>query len=285
MNSKLRYFLVSLKKQVFHEGFNCPSCHSSKNDLIDRKYFVTSLRRCKQCKLFFRTPTTTEKESSMYYQEEYQEGFTTELPTREILNTYIKTSFQDSDKDYTDQISVLETAGITPGMKLLDFGCSWGYGSWQLSQFGLDVKAYELSSQRSKYAHQELGVEIIGDPYIFRDYFDVFFTAHVLEHVPSIMKIIDLAFLVTKPGGLIVSFTPNGSLSFREIKPKNWHQIWGLKHPNLLDDVYYQEVFQQNSYYLASSPYNKESISAWARNAGQYIGDMHGDELLMIARK
>ena len=40
------------------------------------------------------------------------------------------------------------------------------------------------------------------------------------------------------------------------------------------------------NYYIASSPYNLEEINKWNENNNkQFIGDLHGDELLVIAKK
>src|SRR5687768_14606475 len=96
---------------------------------VDRKYLVTTLRRCRRCQLLFRAPTSTHEEQEAFYQEEYQQGFTTDLPDERTLSAYLTSEFRGGEKDYTAYLRVLDALGVLPGQRLFDFGCSWGYGS------------------------------------------------------------------------------------------------------------------------------------------------------------
>ena len=62
-------------------------------------------------------------------------------------------AWNDYRKKY-DQASNLE---------LLDFGCSWGYGSFQLKKQGYKVYSYEISKPRSNYAKTKLNIKIIDN--------------------------------------------------------------------------------------------------------------------------
>lgn len=131
MNQKMNYLLLSSKKFIFGSGKNCPSCGSSQSKVVDRKYLVTALRRCENCKLLFRTPTTSPDENASFYQENYSEGFTTEMPDQDQLDELLSRSFVGGKKDYSRYIAILEALGIRKGAELFDFRCSCGYGSWQ----------------------------------------------------------------------------------------------------------------------------------------------------------
>ena len=76
--NKLNYLKISMSKYLVGKGFNCPNCNHFGNSIISKKYLFTSLMRCKNCLLMYRTPTTTEEENNKFYQEEYNQGFTTE---------------------------------------------------------------------------------------------------------------------------------------------------------------------------------------------------------------
>jgi len=82
----------------------------------------------------FRTPTTNPEENARFYRTDYVQEFTTDLPDRELLDRLKTTAFKGTEKDYAGYIEVLSALGLERGSKVLDFGCSWGYGSWQLAE-------------------------------------------------------------------------------------------------------------------------------------------------------
>ena len=284
MNPKLKYFLSSVKKSALRQGFACPSCGQTVSLSVSRKYVFTTLRRCTSCHLLFRAPTTSPDESAVFYQTEYQEGFTTDLPSRETLDQLKCTSFAKSPKDFTDRLMVLQALGVAPGSRLCDFGCSWGYGSWQFTKHGLQVQAFELSRPRVDFAKRELEVDVVSDLSDLQGPFDVFFSSHVLEHVSSVKDIIDLSFRLLRNGGFFVGFTPNGSLAYRNRNWKSWQSTWGMKHPNHLDDVFYRKTFAAMPYYVSSSPYNLEALQKWAKRPTQDINGLDGTELMAVVQ-
>jgi 2-polyprenyl-3-methyl-5-hydroxy-6-metoxy-1,4-benzoquinol methylase len=170
---------------------------------------------------------------------------------------------------------------------LVNLGCSWGYGSWQLEQAGFSVKAYEISKPRCEYAKRHMGVDATWDLHELQGSFDVFFSAHVLEHVPSVGEVISLVEKLLRPGGYFVAFTPNGSDLYRKADPWRWQRSWGMVHPNLLDNEFYSNAFSNTSHLIVSSPYDYGAIEEWARHAGRGIKQktlsINGNELLCIA--
>ena len=87
-------------------------------------------------------------------------------------------------------------------------------------------------------------------------------------------------------GGLFVAFTPNGSTAFRSRKPGAWHKLWGLVHPQLLDDEFYSTLFRGQPGFVASSPYGDDRIREWRAADGEFRSfDLAGDELLCVVRK
>ncbi len=285
MNSKLKYLLLSTKKWILRQGFSCPSCGHNGSVHISPKYLVTSLRRCLRCNLLFRTPTMTSEENDAFYQDEYQEGFTTEMPNPKELVELKRSSFAGSPKDFRDRVRVLEALNITKGARLCDFGCSWGYGSWQFSQNGFRVQAFEISVPRAEFARSQLDVDVASNINDLTGPFDVFFSSHVLEHVPSVQEVLDLAFRLLHPGGYFLAFTPNGSITYRQKNRRSWQLAWGLKHPNHLDDLFYRKAFASRRYHISSSPYSHEELTQWSREPIQHVGNLHGAELMVIVQK
>lgn len=286
MNAKLKYLFTSIKLQGDKDRFLCPSCGCDCESKVEaRKYLVTSLRRCNNCKLLFRAPTTTAEENASFYQEAYSQGFTTDVPSDIELKKLISTKFAGSEKDYSGYIAVLKALGVQPGARILDFGCSWGYGSWQMQQVNYEVTAFEISKPRCRYAKEKLGIDAYDDlAALPRTDYDVFFSSHVLEHVPSISEVIQYARTKLKKNGLFVAFTPNASDAYRQREPRLWQLMWGLVHPTMPDDLFYKAIFPD--VLLASSPYDYQGIEeAWQK--GQFSNVpivLSGPELVAITR-
>ena len=288
---KFKYLLICLKKFLTKKGLDCPSCKSNENLIVDKKYFITSLKRCENCMLLYRTPTTTIEENKDFYQEEYTQGFTTDCPNDDKLNELISNNFRNTEKDYSKIIEILNILDLksnTNVSSLFDYGCSWGYGSYQLKKI-FNVKSYEISAPRAKYARDKLGVNIINESELDSlknndNKLDFFFMSHVLEHVPNPSETLDLGLKLLKKGGYIVSFTPNGSMENKKINSK-WSQLWGMVHPNFIDEKFYEKFFRNNVYYIGSSKYNLKNIQNFTKNNQNYIDDLSGSELMIIVKK
>lgn len=284
MNAKVNYLMSSIKKRVLSQGNECPSCGSNLSKIVERKFLVTNLRRCEVCNLLFRTPTTTESENFDFYQEDYEQGFTTELPTEAELKELTNIKFKNTEKDYSVYINILKSINSVPGQKLLDYGCSWGYGSWQLQQAGYEVTSFEVSQFRRQYARENLGVDVKSSLEDIKGQFDIIFSSHVIEHLPSVSEYLEFAKNHLKPTGLLVTISPNGSECFKSSDPQTYTKFWGLVHPQFLDEKFYLQYFQNSSLLLASNPYDYSLISSWDKKS-LCIGNLSGDELLSIWSK
>ncbi len=229
----------------------------------------------------FRSPTTTAEENLSFYQNDYRSGATTREPNVDELRALTAAKFRGHRKDFSRYIALLAALGARQGQRVLDFGCSWGYGSWQLTQAGYRVSGYEISKPRCSFAREKLAVaahhdlEAVGDDGTF----DVFFSSHVLEHAPSVAAVIAYARRKLKPDGLSVAITPNGSDGFRAANPDSWGKSWGLVHPNLLDDVFFRQAFPRCL--LAASPFDPPEIGRrWKSNLRE-VPALDGRELMV----
>ena len=223
---------------------NCPFCNSAKTDLVARKNLILHLRKCQACGLMFRWPKETPGFSEKFYQNSYQEvSFTTELPDQSTLDGFIAKNFAGSPKDFADQISVLKT--FLPQGRVLDFGCSWGYGIYQLKQAGYDAFGFEISRPRAELGRRQLGVEILDKlddlQHIPSQSVDGIFASHVLEHLLSLKEIFELFARILKPGGVVFIMVPNsGGKKARDLGI-HWQAMINEKHTLALDGNFFEK--------------------------------------------
>jgi hypothetical protein len=235
----------------------------------------------------YRTPSDPPGNEAEMYEHDYAQGFTTELPTDEQLSLYKKSNFRATEKDYTYYISVLQALGLNRGAAIFDFGCAWGYGSFQLQQAGFKTTAFELAPTRRRFAETNLGVNCVHDmercvdETLHTGQYDCFFSAHVIEHVPMPAKIFQYARKLLRTGGLFLAFTPNGSETHR-IKSRDWMRSWGQVHPNLIDELFLNASFRNSPRAVGSSPVGKIKLPLNSDSIA--VGPMDGSELVFAAR-
>ncbi len=285
--TKLAYLGRCLAAQFSKARFACPNCgFAGPNAVVDRKYLVTQLRRCGRCKIMFRTPTDSSGRNEVFYEQEYVQGFTTDLPSDANLQAMMQTNFAGTGKSYAYYIEILGGLGLRPGASLFDYGCSWGYGSYQLAQAGFEVSAFEVAPTRRRYASEKLRVRTVDDmdraAEEFSGAFDCFFSAHVLEHVPAPALSFQYAMRLLRHGGLFVSFTPNGSDAYRRIAPR-WSKVWGESHPNFIDAVFLDRSFKGSPRAAGSSPVQNPALPN--SNVLARLDGLAGAELFFAARK
>jgi 2-polyprenyl-3-methyl-5-hydroxy-6-metoxy-1,4-benzoquinol methylase len=281
--SRFAYLLRSALLFGVASRRRCPGCKHQASRLIERKWAVTSLRQCSACRLKFRTPTTTAAESAAFYQDTYRQGFTTEMPDDEALGLMQASRFRGTAIDYSPIVRIMQALGAEAGSRILDFGCSWGYGSWQLREAGFDVRAYEVSTPRSRYAEQRMGVSLVDPQTEPAASYDFFFSSHVIEHVPNPMDMLETGLRLLKPGGVFVALTPNGSSCYRAAASSAWSRSWGLVHPQLICEEWVAVAAGRLPSFVAATPIDSEALRAW-RGENVVAGDLVGPELLFAIR-
>jgi hypothetical protein len=288
------YLLASLARAATPGSATCPNCGSRESTIVARKYVVFALRRCRECQLQFRAPTDAPTHNDKFYQDEYSEGMTTEVPDAATLEELKRTKFRGTDRHYERRIDLVRGLGISDGARIFDFGCSWGYGSWQFAQAGFQVESFELSRPRRAFAIDHLGVRA-HDQFPLQSEangrFDVFFSSHVLEHVPSPSTVLEAAFKMVRPGGFVITIVPNGSEAARATAPDAWRTAWGSVHPNFLDERYFRHAFGSRPYVMTSSdgqtgPSERDrgAMAALTDASATEVGDLSLFELIAIAK-
>jgi 2-polyprenyl-3-methyl-5-hydroxy-6-metoxy-1,4-benzoquinol methylase len=248
--------------------------------LLKRKHVVTALFGCDTCGLMFRMPKSSPVEDQSFYQQEYRQGGTTDLPDPAELEDLKRLSFAPIGRDYTGYIDVLRAVGIQPGATVYDYGASWGYGSWQFAQAGYRVYSYELSRPRARFAEQHLACAMLAEPETVPERVDCFFASHVLEHLGQPQTLWQLAAKLLRPGGAVVLFMPNGEPGCERRDPERYHQLWGRVHPLLLTSASVAAMAARQHFdaLAYSSPFDLDRVAA------RCPGLLDGDELLVVAR-
>ena len=238
----------------------------------------------------FRYPKDNTAENHSFYQWTYQENHVTALPDEKELALLLRSNFTGTDKDFTPYLRVLQTLAKKSGLKVLDFGCSWGYGTHQLRQAGYDAVGFEISRPRAQYGRSNLGLTIVRDlteaATVFVRAFDLILASHVLEHLPALNGVFEWLEGLMKPGAIFIAFCPNGNLE-RAKEGDKIHRLWGKKHPLLLDAAFLQKKFTQLGWtsHFASSPYDLAKIGRWPEGDSDPLPALLGDELLAAAWK
>jgi 2-polyprenyl-3-methyl-5-hydroxy-6-metoxy-1,4-benzoquinol methylase len=284
MNPKFKY----LVRSAYHylSPIKCTNCGSQRVEQSDRKYFFTRLFECQDCKLQFRHPVDTKAFNEKFYQEDYvqDDGITTDLPSTELLKQMVNSNFANSPKNADPVLALWKSVfSDLRQVKAIDYGCSWGYMSFQFLKQGVQLQSYEISRPRAKFGNAHLGLSIKSDVKDLTSGNDLFYNSHVIEHVPSISDMVNEAKRLLKPNGYFFAECPNGSLAFRKKNPSEFHQGWGLVHPNYLSDKFYQHLFRECPYLISSAPFPLEAIREWDGNSQQTL-DTSGGQLLVIAR-
>lgn len=275
---RLKYLMWACTRMIGSET-SCPACAETGTVRLRRKYLVTSLYRCPSCELMFRVPKPTAEECSDFYQSDYTQGFTTDCPAPDELKKMQETSFAGTPKDYSSYIAVLRSIPLSPGSTIFDFGCSWGYGSWQIARAGYKVYSHEISRPRARYAAEKLDCNVCA-PQDLPEKVDCLFSAHVIEHLNDPRQMWEVASNIVKPGGVVAIFLPNGDPS-RERLDRNYHKYWGQVHPLLISPLALKSMSELYGFapHCYTSPYNLQQISAKAD------GDESGTELLVVATR
>ena len=278
---KWRFFLTSCIRRIFSRAaLLCPSCGGKPAAIIDRKSGVLTFARCGSCDLLYRQPTTPPRQSRRFYQDDYAQGYTTYMPDDETLWDLKSRRFAGTERDYSRFIAMFDALGVPRHARVLEFGSSWGYGAWQLSQAGYSVQAFEVSGPRCRYAREKLGVDAVDSLEAVDGRFDVVFSSHVLEHVDILAQNLDFLEARLAEGGVMLHVTPNGSMAYREASGKNWHLLWGEVHPQLLDEKFCLRRYGDQALLLGATPADPGELRHWDRR-GTRLLDLAGSELFL----
>jgi ubiquinone/menaquinone biosynthesis C-methylase UbiE len=112
--------------------------------------------------------------------------------------------------------------------KLLDVGCGEGFFLFNATEAGYITKGVELSRNSAEYARSEFGLDVetglLEEAHFPENYFDVVTLWQVLEHLSQPLIVLEEAYRVLKPGGVLVVSTPDiGGVPAKILQRKWWN--------------------------------------------------------------
>jgi SAM-dependent methyltransferase len=235
----------------------------------------------------YRWPQDTPRFSQSFYQRRYSQGMTTGMPNRESLEKFRTSMFRGTEKDLSDKIAVLKV--LIPRGRVLDYGCSWGYGTFQLVAAGYDAVGFEISHARAAFGRARLGLKIISCESAldgFAQSFDAVFASHVLEHLSAPAPVFDRLANLLKPNGLLVAFVPNCGGDEARRLGVTWGPMCCEKHPLAFDPQFLERVLPRHGFQVStfSNPYSFAIIEHALKHPGA-PRNLHGNELMICARR
>lgn len=267
----------------------CPSCGCGDATLIQRKYVISRLFECRACRLRFRHPRDSQGFLRRFYNEGYEQddGITTRLPDEVGWQRIVGSGFGEKNVDHYAQAVRFLFPDTAPGdIRMVDYGCSWGYQTHQFRSHGIDCIGFEPSAHRASFGRRNLGLPILTDPDEIPGDNHVFFSSHVMEHLPSPAEFIAFASDRIRPGGFFMAETPNGSDAFRRSNPSHFKKLWGRVHPNMLNEQFYLAAFKGMPLFMMSHPFDRlpHEMSLWDRLSVRIL-DLTGPSILVVVRK
>lgn len=275
-----RYLFRCSRAAFRYDRRLCPNCGCRRYHVLQRKYVITALARCAKCRILYRIPTDPVGFNRIFYEKRYSSGLTTDFPDEGALRAMKASRFRGTPKDFSRHIALLRHLGVG-GCSLLDFGASWGYGTFQFAEAGFDVMGFELSRPRARYAREMLGVPVVDSLEAIDREFDVVFSNHVLEHVPRPSETVRWMLQVLKPDGLMIAITPNGCVERCREDPVSYKRTWGLVHPYFIDREFYSALLCGRPTLLTGSPFDLGAIRQWDK-ASELCLNVSGWELLCV---
>jgi 2-polyprenyl-3-methyl-5-hydroxy-6-metoxy-1,4-benzoquinol methylase len=224
----------------------------------------------------------------MYYQQEFaQDSPQVILPTPEELRALVQCDFLGSPLDINHKIRVLKA--LRPAGRVLDFGCSWAYGTYQFQRHGFDATGFEISKPRADYGRKNLGQNVIDSfeelNALPPESFHIIFTNHVVEHLPDIRSSLSLLAGLLSRGGFAFHVLPN--FTGKRAKSGLWLKWIGEDHPIAPTIDFFGYAIPRSgllSPVFGSSPFDENLIAALTGQPGAMLST-DGDELLVYAHK
>jgi 2-polyprenyl-3-methyl-5-hydroxy-6-metoxy-1,4-benzoquinol methylase len=275
-----------VRARLARQAKSCPNCGYCEGALVGRKNLLLQLRCCGRCGLMFRWPKDTGAFAQSFYQSDYSQGMTTEMPDSAALEKLASLNFRGTEKDLSEKIELLKV--LCPSGKVLDFGASWGYGTLQLRQAGYDAYGFEISRPRAQFGRRELGVNIYTHQRELENHhgtFDVVFASHVLEHLPVLAGVVELLRSMLAPRGALLIFVPNCGGSNARRHGVYWGPMCCEKHPLAFDAEFFRRSLPDRGFRVAvfSDPYDSQKI-ALSVHTSTAETRIDGDELMVWAQ-
>lgn len=288
LGSAAAFIAWAVSQRALRQPHTCPHCGSSRTTTLGRRLLVLSLMRCEDCLLKFRYPKQEEGWNEWFYQRTDTSG--DELPSVPVLLSLLDHRFAGTKYDVCRLTALLATFNCG---RLLDYGCSWGYGVRQFRDAGYDAVGFEISNPKATFGALKLGVQIIADQAKLESFsassFDFVIASHVLEHLPVIDRTLRLFSRLLRQGGKLVVLVPNSGCRLAKECHGVWPYMISREHNLALDAAWFQRNIGRYGFtpLFSSAKFGERFASALAPYNEDTSAILHlpDEELLMVATR
>ncbi len=164
---------------------------------------------------------------------------------------YLETVYNKSSKPLTDYPKkminyLIKRLNLEKNKKVLELGCGRGEFLNEFNLFGLDAYGVDMSDYCKKFfpSLKFKKVDLEKEQLPFDDnFFDVIYSKSIIEHFYYPDKIFEEAYRVLKPGGIIITLTPEWKYIYKSFYDDHTHRVPFTK--SSLSDIHKMHNFKQ----------------------------------------
>lgn len=206
------------------EKTHCNICQADNYEVLIQDG-LSSIVRCRNCRLVYRNPRESKEEYTQVYHSSYYTPLNKESWYKRKID-FFKRAMQNIEKR-------------KPRGRLLDLGCGFGYFLDLAKQRGWEVYGVEISPYAGKIATGELKLNVfqgeLNAAHFPDNYFDVITMWNFLDHLHDPGALLKEVRRALKPDGLVAMRMPNmdfqlpGFKLFKAVEIAT--NIFGIKNP------------------------------------------------------
>lgn len=193
------------------EACDCPLCGNNAFKTVDHDRGL-SIVKCEGCDLLYTNPRA--KNAEMNYFGE-AEAFYSEA---RLIFSGKKSHHRDRNYEY----EIKKIQQLKPGGRLLDVGTNMGFFLRKAREAGFETEGVEPSPSLSKIARDHWNLNIhtafLDDANLPAESYDVITLIDVFEHVTQPKEMLNTAFKLLKPDGVVAIKVPNGDYNHFKMK-------------------------------------------------------------------
>ncbi len=206
----------SLPDNERKKEITCNLCGSNNRSLLwdcgEYTFF-----RCNTCSLIYQYPQPVQSDLSCRYDNKY---FEYEIGNEKIFFGLMLKTLQDID------FNKRTLAMLEERPEFLDVGCATGMLLEHMESIGWKSRGVELCSSSALYGQERRSLDIFNGTIMEADFsdnqFSVIHSSHLIEHLTNPSEYIIEAFRILKPGGLLITTTPNTNSLQTLLFGRNW---------------------------------------------------------------
>ncbi|SHK37299.1 Methyltransferase domain-containing protein [Desulfatibacillum alkenivorans DSM 16219] len=233
----------------------CPVCGCGQSELWFKKQGF-EFRRCKNtsvCGHIFGNPQINEDALNDCYRGAGEGGECAEVSANDLwIEVLLSQANASYDKGkYQRGIDAMQTAlGTDKPGRVLDIGCSIGHFLALAKEAGWDAVGLELNEKAVAYATKELGLDVrpqlLDEAGFPPESFDVVTLWGVIEHLKRPVEVISQIAEILKPGGILLTFCPNGASMVCRVLREHAATFDGRNHPSYFTPQSIKYVMEQS---------------------------------------